>query len=377
MTQDKKKAFLVNVAYAVTLVALVVFFFRHAFYWLLPFILGFVIAFLLRPVTSYFIRRAEEFNRKGIAIAVITVFYIGIGVLIWLLVMLLVGKIGFLIGAAPQFFYDNVQPALVRFAEWATGTMERLSSEAAEATSAFLTEIISRVASSITSYSARVISQVTGMLAGIPMFIVSLIFTIVCSVFISADYEAVTGKLLLFLPENARDVVSEARQFITGTLMKMIRSYILIFFITFVELAVCLVLIHQSNALLLSALIALFDILPFFGTGGIVLPWAVVSLAMGNTGKGVALLVIYLIVTVVRNIIEPRIVGQSIGLHPIVTITSMYAGLKIAGFAGFIGLPVAIIFLKYLHREGKIYLRVFDTSGRTAQPESREGRENS
>ena len=92
-------------------------------------------------------------------------------------------------------------------------------------------------------------------------------------------------------------------------------------------------------------MIAVFDILPILGTGGIVIPWAIVSVVLGYTELGVQLLIIYVIVTVVRNYVEPKIVGTQLGLHPIISLVSMFIGLRLFGFWGMFGLPVGISFL--------------------------------
>ena len=126
--------------------------------------------------------------------------------------------------------------------------------------------------------------------------------------------------------------------------------------ITFLELFTGLSILRVDYALPIAAIVAVLDILPVLGSGGILIPWAVVELILKNYSLCVGLFALYLVITIVRNIIEPRIVGSQIGLHPIITISSMYAGLKLFGFAGFILGPVAAILVKYLNDTGKIHL---------------------
>ena len=89
--------------------------------------------------------------------------------------------------------------------------------------------------------------------------------------------------------------------------------------ITFVELVIGLTLIGVDNALIIAFVIAVFDILPVLGTGGIMIPWTVITALQGNYPLALGLLLVYLVVTGVRNIIEPKIVGSQIGLHPVIT----------------------------------------------------------
>ena len=139
-----------------------------------------------------------------------------------------------------------------------------------------------------------------------------------------------------------------------GTLFVCIRSYALIMSITFVELSVGLTLIGVNRAILVALLIAIFDILPVLGTGGIMIPWVILSALGGDLPHAFALLVLYVIITVIRNIIEPRIVGAQIGLHPVLTLMSMFVGNHLFGIVGLFGLPILLSLLRYLNDNGTI-----------------------
>ena len=123
--------------------------------------------------------------------------------------------------------------------------------------------------------------------------------------------------------------------------------------LTFTELSILFNLFDIEHAVLKAAVIALLDILPILGTGGIMIPWGIISLVLGYTKLGIELLLIYVIVTIVRNYVEPKIVGTQLGLHPIITLVSMFIGLRLFGFWGLFGLPVGISFL-WKHKQGTI-----------------------
>ena len=103
-------------------------------------------------------------------------------------------------------------------------------------------------------------------------------------------------------------------------------------------------------------MIAVFDILPILGTGGILLPWAAVLFVMGNKPLAAGILILYVIITVIRNIVEPKIVGKQIGLHPLVTLMAMFLGLKTFGIIGMIVLPVSLAVLINLEKNGIIHI---------------------
>ena len=110
------------------------------------------------------------------------------------------------------------------------------------------------------------------------------------------------------------------------------------------------------NAIVIAFLITIFDILPVLGTGGIVIPWAIFLFIDGQVTLGFGLLMLYVIVTIVRNVIEPRIVGGQIGLHPVVTLFAMYVGVQLIGFFGLFIAPMSLAILKSLHDTGRITL---------------------
>ena len=115
--------------------------------------------------------------------------------------------------------------------------------------------------------------------------------------------------------------------------------------LTFTELSILFAIFGIENPVPKAALIAVMDILPILGTGTVMIPWSVISFALGNTVMGIKTIVIYAIVTVIRNYLEPKIVGTQLGLHPIITLAAMFIGLRLFGFLAMFGLPVAISFL--------------------------------
>ena len=145
-----------------------------------------------------------------------------------------------------------------------------------------------------------------------------------------------------------------------GTLFVCIRSYALIMSITFVELALGLTLIGVEHSLLIACLIAVFDILPVLGTGGIMIPWTIITAITGDHKLALGLLIVYLAITVIRNIIEPKIVGSQIGLHPVVTLVSMFVGAQLFGVLGLFGFPIGLSLLRHLNDTGTV--RLFRTA---------------
>ena len=128
-----------------------------------------------------------------------------------------------------------------------------------------------------------------------------------------------------------------------GSVFKLLKGYAILMLMTFLELSAGFLILRVKYALLLSLLIAVIDILPVLGTGTVLIPWGIAEILFKNTGLGIGILVIYAVITVIRNFAEPKIIGRQIGINPLFTLLSMFIGIKLLGFAGVIIFPTALI----------------------------------
>ena len=167
----------------------------------------------------------------------------------------------------------------------------------------------------------------------------------------------------LQLNEKQQQVVMTTRYFIKDTILHFLIGYGKIMSITFVEQCIGLSVLGVDNSITISFLIALFDVLPVFGTGGIMIPWIIISLLMQDIKLAVGLTIVYLIITLIRNIIEPRIVGEQIGLHPLLMLLSMYLGIRFFGFLGLFLLPATLLLIKELNEKGILHIYKTEKEG--------------
>ena len=180
--------------------------------------------------------------------------------------------------------------------------------------------------SSITSTLTSGISGVYSVVKNIPSIIIAVVIGIIACILFTKDYKRVVRFIKLQLPDKHKNLLSETKKVFSSTILKMCRAYGLIMFITFCENFIGLSILNligvmDNNYVFVIAIgIAIFDILPVAGSGGILIPWSLVALVTGSVGQCIGLLVIYAIITVVRQYIEPKIVGNSLGVHPLVTL---------------------------------------------------------
>lgn len=355
LTYEGKKQFIVNILYIVTVAAVIYFIVKYLLQWTLPFFLGFLIVLILQPITNA-IAKKTAIRNKTARCFVITGFYLVVALFLWLISLLVMEQLSNFISTLPSLYSSAILPLLEDFSDWVIDLVSMLSPDIASTVSQSFDTAIKEISTVIAQFSAGIISSLTSGASRIPMFLITLLFTIMCSIFISLNFPKVTEFLMKQLPPKGRDIVGELRRFLSRKISKVGKAYFLIMCITFAELSLGLSILRVEYAFMVAGIIALLDILPFIGSGLILIPWALISLFTGDMHMGVGLFVLYAVITVIRNIIEPKIVGEQIGLHPLVTLTAMYAGLRIFGFIGFILAPITVLFLIHLNQTGYIRL---------------------
>ena len=355
MNLEKQKNFLIRFAFWIIILALVYICIKYALPFFAPFVFAFIAAFLLNwPIR--WIERKLRVPRVFPALIITTLFFLAAGALITLLGFRLFSSAKQIIGALPTFYANTLLPMLQELFASLEVTLSALDPSAVAVLEDISQDVLSSLGSLVSNISISAISAVSSLAASVPGTFLNLVITVIVTFFMTIDYPKITEFLLRQFPEGGRRVISEIREYVCGTLIRCILSYALILSITFTEISIGLTLLRVPNALLIAFCIAVFDILPVLGTGGIMIPWAILSLITGDLFRGIGLLVLYLIITVIRNIIEPKIVGHQVGLHPVVTLASMLAGLQLLGVIGLFGFPITLSLLKNLNDRGVIHI---------------------
>lgn len=355
MNYEKRKRFIVNFLYTALIAGFIFVVIKYGFGLVSPFLLAFLIAYLLKTPAK-FIAKKTSLSYKATALLLVLLFYSTIGILIALLGIKLVTYITTFTAALPNIYTTEMEPALNAFFNWIEEAVYGMDPALVSALNDMFTQFIQSMGELVTSLSVTAVSTLSGYATSLPGLFVKLLLMIISTFFIAGDYDILTGFVYRQIPEKIRALLVQIKEYVVGTLFVCIRSYALIMSITFVELSIGLTIIGVKNSVLVALTIAIFDILPVLGTGGIMIPWTVLSFIQGEYPLGIGLLAVYLFITVIRNILEPKIVGKQIGLHPIVTLTSMFVGAQLFGVLGLFGFPILLSLLRHLNDNGTIRL---------------------
>lgn len=350
-TVCRRRCFLINLSYFVVIAAIIFLSLRYAMSALTPFIIAAVTAALLRPVLNL-LNRKLHLPRKPVGIILTVIFYLLIAFLGLILFSRLLDVATAFLRALPSLWNDTMMPALSDLASMLTDKLAQMNVKLNFSAD----EMLGHLGSDITSLSTTLLGMAGNIAFSLPSVLINVIICIVSTLFILFDWEKITDFIYLQLSGRNSDLAQKITRQSGSTIRQYIVSYGFILLITFSELSIGFLLIGFDNALLLAALISIFDILPVVGCGGILIPWTIISFIIGNIGNGVGLTLLYLVITVVRNIVEPKIVGKQVGLHPLVTLMSMVIGSSLMGGVGLFGLPITLAVVNKMNKDGVIHL---------------------
>ncbi len=359
MNIEKRKQFIINTIFVGFIAILFYLFLKYALGLFFPFLVGLFIAMLLqRPLA--FISKHTKIPRKIVGAILTILTFVLIFALIATLGAAIVsqfkGLLSYIGGILNDFpaFLDTIQSKLISMLSFLPENL----SESVNQTIMNGFENLKNI-----NFSNFNITSLFGPLGGIwnaakqiPNVLVTTLITIITTLFLTMDYRLVVNFIRNQLSEKHKALVTDSKKIFFNTIWKMLRAYVIIMTITCVELFIGLSILKVPYALVLALIICIVDILPVLGTGTVIIPWAIYEFIMGNSNLALGLAVMYVLITVIRNFIEPKIVGHSVGLHPIVTLTSMYVGLQLFGFFGMLMMPIIIIMIKVLQDNGKIHL---------------------
>ena len=364
---EKKTKFIINTVYVAIIVALFYLFFKYALGTVFPIICAAVVAMILQKPVD-FVNKKTRINRGFVsAIFVLLSFFFIVAVLGLIIVWVGTELKGF-------FRYFMVQlediPALVeKVRGYLANILTFLPEKAEIAVTNFINEKINTLFNSSpdaptapTDFDFSILSTpllgIWNTAKQIPTTLVSIVVAIVACCFMTADFASLKNLVLSFFKPETKEKIIRAKRLLFPSLGKMIKAYAIIITITFCELALGLSILKLINIyeggyiFIIAAITAIIDIVPVLGTGTVLIPWALYNFISGNYSLAIGLIIIYVCITVIRQVIEPKLVATQLGLPAFLTIVSMFIGSQIFGVIGIFILPITIVMLKLLDDEG-------------------------
>lgn len=337
---------ILNIVIPLLGLCLVIFLGPRLLHFFMPFVVGWILALLANPLVRFLERRVKLVRRHSSMLIIIAALAIVIG-LFYGAGLLVYREMGSFLADAPEiyqsviaeienalqngrklaeYFPQNLQPPLLAFSDNLDGLFGKLVSRAAEPT----VQIAGHVAKSI------------------PNLLVNMVIIILSSYLFLADRESIMRWLKEHLPAFVFRYIEYMKRDAKGLIGGYFLAQFRIMCVVALILAAGFLVLGVRYGVLLAFLTAILDFLPIFGTGTVLFPWAVVKLFAGEYAYATGLILLYILTQVVRQIIQPKIVGESMGLPPLMTLFLLYLGFKLRGLTGMIlAVPVGLVFINF------------------------------
>jgi len=314
----------------------------HYIYLFLPFLLAFIMTAAINPLRNLLVRKARL--PHGVAVATAMIVEIGgLGVIIALLVLRMIKEIRYIYINWP-YYNDLLQHF---FNHWLTKIeiyYLKLPGTNIDTIKSTVNEFINTIPAAL----ANILSTA----AKIPEIIIVIVIALVATFFMSYGSKRYLSQILDIFPLEWREHISELGRDFSRAFAGFIRAEFIIFLITWFLSIAGLLIIHSKYAIVIGTITGIFGILPVLGVGIVLVPWSVLAYISGHSLFAVELLLLTTVITILRHIIEPKILGDNVGLDPLFVLVSMYIGLASTGVIGLILGPFILIAYHALRKAG-------------------------
>lgn len=321
-----------------------------------PFIIGLAIAFLINPLVNFLEKKSKMPRTLAVLLSLSFIFAIFAG-LITLLVAELVSGAEYLADVVPnhldklidyleQYFAAQIIP----FYNQLTGFFNTLGTGQQDTIINNIENVGKTVGTNVGQFVQNFFENIPNILSWFPNAATVLIFSLLATFFISKDWYRLSklgGKLL---PGRAMSSSKTVTEDLKKALFGFIKAQLTLISITTIIILIGLLVLRVDYAVTIALVTGLVDIIPYLGTGLIFVPWIIYEAIIGEMSLAIGLGVLYIIVLVQRQVMEPKVLSSNIGLDPLATLVALFVGFKLIGFLGLIVGPVTLVIISTLHR---------------------------
>jgi sporulation integral membrane protein YtvI len=344
-TVKKYIGILLNITIPIIITVLVCYFGPKLIAFFMPFVIGGIIAAIAGPLVKFLetklkiVRQAGSFAVIVLVLAFIVLCIYGLGS--WAF-----HTIANFMTDLPQLyksFSGDMQVTLDNLQEMSNRLPEGMRIQV----DTFLTDLGENIGSFAPLVTNPTMEAAGSVAKSIPNALIYTIVTIMAAYFMLADYENIQEYFHKIMPKFAGNVLSTMKTQTLRVVVGYVLAQLKIMAVITLILAVGFLILGVSYSLLLAIFISIIDFLPILGTGTIMIPWAIIKIINGNYGMAIGLLIVYAITQIVRQLIQPKLLGDSMGLNPMLTLVLLFIGFKVKGIGGMIlAVPVGIVFIE-------------------------------
>jgi sporulation integral membrane protein YtvI len=312
-----------------------------------PFLLALIAAIALEPLTLFLIRKVKV-NRLIASTVSSSVLTLGLLGLLALIGMKLVSELGNYFNRLPSFIHS----ANGYIQNWIENLQAAYSHKGDAPVPNQLENWLSKLTDALTQLSTNISKYLLGFAASVPDFFIFLIVFLVAVYLFTLSLPMMKSSFLSLFEEKSHAQVEQVLVSLRKSVFGFFRAQLLLSAITYVVSFAGLLFIGTGYPLAIALLIVGVDILPVLGTGSVLIPWAIYRLILGDMYTGIGLICLFLVIAIIRRIVEPKILGDAVGIGALSALISLYVGYELVGIIGLFLGPVTVIVFMAMRKAG-------------------------
>lgn len=328
----------------------------------LPFLVAFIISLMIEPLIKKMMKKLKLKRRTSSIIIFVIVSGVILGCLIWGIMTLFSEASNLLQGL--NDYFDKAYSLFQDFINEFNFDKIKVSNEILNV----IQNSTGGVLTAVSSWVRNILNGLLNIVTSIPVISIYFVITVTALYFICVDKIYILDQIEHHIPELWVKKVGKHMRDLIKTLGGYLKAQATLIFTSFVVSLIGLYILHFIGfnieyPLLMAIFIGFVDALPILGSGSVMVPWAIISGLNGDLNLGIAIIVLLIIMSIIRQFLEPRLVSKNIGVHPIFTLIAMYTGFKFWGILGMLYGPIILIILKNVFAtmiDGGVVKTIFD-----------------
>lgn len=339
-----------NLSIFIVSLLLVIFFLPKLLMFFMPFVVAWIIAWIATPIVR-FVERHLRLKRKTSMVFVVVAIISGVIAVIYNVAIYLGRLVVSFLADLPQM-WESIRMEAHGMFQILFNLLDKLPGEGTTALEDFLSNSGDYVGELMSSLSAPTISAVGSIASKVPDIIIFTIMCLIATYFFVVEREMIFQKVYDITPKGIRDVWTLVKKCVVESIGGYFKAQFKIEIWIYLLIFIGLTILNVKYAIIIALGIAILDLLPVFGTGAVLWPWTLIKFINGDYFSAIGLLLIWGISQLVRQFIQPKYVGDTLGVHPIPTLFLLFAGYKLSGVFGMIvAVPLGIL-ASTLYKEG-------------------------
>lgn len=347
MGEQAKKKFIIDVVFLLLWATIIIIAGKFLLQYLLPFVISIAVAALMQRPADLLSKKIRI--KKGVCAALLSaVLYIFLATVLIFTIFRVFSFTGSAVsslkgfGQAAADVFLRLETVLGRIL---TDISPNFKDTSRQMLTSVLENILEKASETLSNTAASIVKTA-------PAFLFSSVVALAATCYIAKDFDGLKQFTKNLVSEKAVRKAVIIKEIFKSSVVKIVGGYLLLMLLTFLELAAGFLILGVKSWFLIALIIAVIDVLPVLGVGVVLLPWGIINIILGNSFLGIGLMLLYLLVTIIRNFVEPKIVGSTMGINPLFILFTMFLGLRVFGFFGLLILPVTfIVVVKYYKNE--------------------------